>query len=301
MDPAALSALSPVDGRYREGCRRPACGAVGKRTDSRANPHRSRLAAGPRRIRAPVLSQPLPDSVRQLAASLALEPGEDAAAAVKAIEARINHDVKAVEYFVREKLAQSRRHARRARAGALRLHLRGHQQPRVRAHAARRAHAAVRRAREAHRHGCAASRTNTRPCRCCRAPTARRRARPRSARSSPTSSRACGAPARASTRWRSSPSGMAPWATTTRTSPRFPRSTGRRSAAASSNRRASPGTNTPRRSSRTTGSANTATRSPPSTSSSSTSRATPGATSRSATCASAPLPAKWARRPCRTR
>jgi adenylosuccinate lyase len=45
--------------------------------------------------------------VRKLAASLALEPGDDAPAAVKAIEARINHDVKAVEYFVREKLSQS--------------------------------------------------------------------------------------------------------------------------------------------------------------------------------------------------
>jgi adenylosuccinate lyase len=54
-----------------------------------------------------LLSQPLPDPVRKLAGSLALEPGDDAPAAVKAIEARINHDVKAVEYFVREKLAAS--------------------------------------------------------------------------------------------------------------------------------------------------------------------------------------------------
>jgi adenylosuccinate lyase len=52
-----------------------------------------------------LLAKPLPDPVRQLAASLALEPGDDAPAAVKTIEARINHDVKAVEYFVREKLA----------------------------------------------------------------------------------------------------------------------------------------------------------------------------------------------------
>ncbi len=54
-----------------------------------------------------LLSQPLPDAVRQIAASLALEPGDDAPAAVKTIEARINHDVKAVEYFVRDKLAAS--------------------------------------------------------------------------------------------------------------------------------------------------------------------------------------------------
>ena len=70
---------------------------------------------------------------------------------------------------------------------------------------------------------------------------------------------------------------------------------------ASSSRRGSPGTNTPRRSSRTTGSASTATRSPASTPSSSISRATPGATSRSDTCASARWPAKSAPRPCRTR
>ena len=44
---------------------------------------------------------------------LAREPGGDAAAAVKAIEARINHDVKAVEYYVREQLARRRRRARR--------------------------------------------------------------------------------------------------------------------------------------------------------------------------------------------
>ena len=45
------------------------------------------------------------DPIVKLAAGLALEPGDDAPAAVKAIESRINHDVKAVEYFVREKLA----------------------------------------------------------------------------------------------------------------------------------------------------------------------------------------------------
>jgi adenylosuccinate lyase len=51
-----------------------------------------------------ILDQPLGDAVKKLCAGMALEPGDDAPAAVKAIEARINHDVKAVEYFVREKL-----------------------------------------------------------------------------------------------------------------------------------------------------------------------------------------------------
>jgi phosphoribosylaminoimidazole carboxylase PurE protein len=47
--------------------------------------------------------------------------------------ARTNHDVKAVEYFLRDRVPGGR-----ARAGPLRPDLRGRQQPRVRAHAARR-------------------------------------------------------------------------------------------------------------------------------------------------------------------
>jgi adenylosuccinate lyase len=43
--------------------------------------------------------------VRRCAQQLAEEPPEDAAAAVKLIEERTNHDVKAVEYYVREQLA----------------------------------------------------------------------------------------------------------------------------------------------------------------------------------------------------
>jgi len=106
MDPAALSALSPVDGRYRRGA------------DSlRAILSESGLIRERVRIEAAWLlslaesvpslpALPLPAPVKQLAASLALEPGSEAAAEVKNIEGRINHDVKAVEYFVREKLEQ---------------------------------------------------------------------------------------------------------------------------------------------------------------------------------------------------
>src|SRR5260221_12707428 len=43
--------------------------------------------------------------VRARAEALVREPGSAAALAVKQIEARINHDVKAVEYYVREELA----------------------------------------------------------------------------------------------------------------------------------------------------------------------------------------------------
>ena len=107
MEPAALSALSPIDGRYRKGA-----------DPLRAVLSESGLIRERVRIEAAwllalaesvpqLLAQPLPAAVKQLAASLALEPGDDAAQAVKTIEARINHDVKAVEYFVREKLAAS--------------------------------------------------------------------------------------------------------------------------------------------------------------------------------------------------
>jgi adenylosuccinate lyase len=101
---AALLALSPVDGRYSKGA------------DSlRAVLSESGLIRERVRIEAAWLlalaesvpeltAQPLPDAVRKLAAGMALDPGEDAPSAVKAIESRINHDVKAVEYFVREKL-----------------------------------------------------------------------------------------------------------------------------------------------------------------------------------------------------
>jgi adenylosuccinate lyase len=104
---ASLTALSPVDGRYR------------KSTDPlRAVLSESGLIRERIRIEAAwllslaeavpqILDQPLTDAVKQLAGGLALEPGDEAPAAVKAIESRINHDVKAVEYFVREKLGSA--------------------------------------------------------------------------------------------------------------------------------------------------------------------------------------------------
>ena len=104
MDSAALSALSPVDGRYRRGA-----------DPLRAVLSESGLIRERVRIEAAwllalaesvpqLLPQPLSESTKSVAAALALEPGEDAPAAVKTIESRINHDVKAVEYFVRDKL-----------------------------------------------------------------------------------------------------------------------------------------------------------------------------------------------------
>ena len=100
----ALEALSPVDGRYA----------------SAAAPLRALLSEGAlirERVRIEAgwllqLSAAVPQlpgaklsaAVRTRAQQLAAGPDEGAARAVKTIEARINHDVKAVEYYVREQL-----------------------------------------------------------------------------------------------------------------------------------------------------------------------------------------------------
>jgi adenylosuccinate lyase len=105
MDPSALTALSPVDGRYA------AATAPLREYFSEAALIRERIrieALWFRRLAAPqlrLLGADLPATVDQRIAALALDPGPDAPASVKAIERRINHDVKAVEYFVRDQLA----------------------------------------------------------------------------------------------------------------------------------------------------------------------------------------------------
>ncbi len=58
-----------------------------------------------RRRRRRFAGSTLPEAVRSRAAELAKNPPADAAEAVKAIEAKINHDVKAVEYYVRGELS----------------------------------------------------------------------------------------------------------------------------------------------------------------------------------------------------
>jgi adenylosuccinate lyase len=104
MEFSALTALSPVDGRYA------AAVAPLREYFSEAALIRERirvealwflqLTDAP----APLLRESLAGAVRACAAQLAHEPAADAPAAVKGIERRINHDVKAVEYFVREAL-----------------------------------------------------------------------------------------------------------------------------------------------------------------------------------------------------
>ncbi len=104
MDQSHLLAISPVDGRYA----------------AAADPLRALFAESGlinERIRIEALwllelarSVPqlagaaLPSETAARASALAHDPGPGAAAAVKEIESRIKHDVKAVEYFVRQEL-----------------------------------------------------------------------------------------------------------------------------------------------------------------------------------------------------
>src|SRR5215472_11266013 len=101
----ALEALSPVDGRYRT-TTAPLRGLL-----SEAGLIRERIRIEAQwllHLAAAVPQLPgarLPPAVRTRAQQLADAPPGDAPSAVKSIEARINHDVKAVEYYVREQLA----------------------------------------------------------------------------------------------------------------------------------------------------------------------------------------------------
>ena len=95
---------------------------------------------------------------------------------MKEIEREINHDVKAIEYFLKERARRTRGTARLARDGAFRLHVGGHQQPRLCAVAGGARSAALL------RRSCCRSRTGSRrrpsstpTCRCSRARTASRR------------------------------------------------------------------------------------------------------------------------------
>jgi adenylosuccinate lyase len=102
MDQAPLHALSPLDGRYQATC------APLREFFSEAALIRERVrveALWFTHLTTKALARAVPTAVQQRAVQLAREPGSDAAPKVKGIEHRINHDVKAVEYYVREQLA----------------------------------------------------------------------------------------------------------------------------------------------------------------------------------------------------
>jgi adenylosuccinate lyase len=100
----SLSALSPVDGRYRAATE----GLAQLLSESGLVRERIRVEAlwmlhlGDALGHLPAAS--FAPAVHQRLQQLATDPGEASAAAVKAIEKRINHDVKAVEYFVRDEI-----------------------------------------------------------------------------------------------------------------------------------------------------------------------------------------------------
>jgi adenylosuccinate lyase len=104
MTDARLHALSPLDGRYAEHTRE----LAGIFSEAALIHYRVRVEALwllhlAERARLPELAG-LPDSARKELEALAAGQPADGPARVKAIEARTNHDVKAVEYYVRERL-----------------------------------------------------------------------------------------------------------------------------------------------------------------------------------------------------
>jgi adenylosuccinate lyase len=105
MDPSHLHALSPVDGRYaaaaaplRDVFSEAALITERIRVEALWLQHLAAAAPG-------LAGAGLPAAVRAELQALYADPGAGAAARVKEIEQRINHDVKAVEYYVRERLA----------------------------------------------------------------------------------------------------------------------------------------------------------------------------------------------------
>src|SRR5581483_1922785 len=102
-----IDALSPVDGRYRSATEPlrallSEAGLIRERIRIEAQWVLHLSAAAPK-----LAGSDLPAKVRQRAEEIAREPPAEAATAVKAIEDRINHDVKAVEYYVREQLTSA--------------------------------------------------------------------------------------------------------------------------------------------------------------------------------------------------
>ena len=105
MSATAIDALSPLDGRYAA-----KLGSV-RRIFSEAGLMRERvrvecawflcLAAGP----AGAALAALPAAARNWCEALAVDPRDTDVPAIKLIEARTNHDVKAVEYWIRAELA----------------------------------------------------------------------------------------------------------------------------------------------------------------------------------------------------
>src|ERR1700722_5472260 len=102
---SAVDALSPLDGRYAGKL------AAAREIFSEAGLMRERvrvecawleaLAAGPGAAQLELLPEP----ARRMLTALAQDPRATDVAAIKRIESRTNHDVKAVEYWLRGELS----------------------------------------------------------------------------------------------------------------------------------------------------------------------------------------------------
>ncbi len=105
MELSALTAVSPIDGRYGDKTRAlrdifSEYGLIRRRVLVEVR-WLQQLAGHPRIAEVPALSDRATARLEQLLANF----GPEAAARVKAIEATTNHDVKAVEYYLKEQLA----------------------------------------------------------------------------------------------------------------------------------------------------------------------------------------------------
>jgi adenylosuccinate lyase len=134
-----LTALSPLDGRYASKAR-PLQAHFSEFALIRERVRveiawLKALAAEPGLRALPPFSAATVRELDALAEGFALTDAER----IKAIEATTNHDVKAVEYFLRERFAGNAEVSAAVRVHPLRLHFRGHQQPLARAHGPRRA------------------------------------------------------------------------------------------------------------------------------------------------------------------
>ncbi|HUG72394.1 MAG TPA: adenylosuccinate lyase [Steroidobacteraceae bacterium] len=101
----SLTALSPVDGRYRAATE----GLAGLLSEAGLVRERIRVEAlwllqQAESLQGQHAALPFASAVLQRIEELAEDPGAGSPAVVKAIEQRINHDVKAVEYFVRDEI-----------------------------------------------------------------------------------------------------------------------------------------------------------------------------------------------------
>ncbi len=194
MSLSALSALSPLDGRYaaKTDKLRPILSEAGfmhHRVKVEIAWLQALSSAGFAEIK------PFSAAANALLDKLAADFTEADAARIKEIEAVTNHDVKAVEYWLKEKVKD----VPELVAASEFIHFActsediNNTSHGMMLKAARDAvHAAG--AASADRQADARSRTPMPTCRCCRAPTASRPARPRWARKWPTWWRACSAP-----------------------------------------------------------------------------------------------------------